>query len=176
MAIAYSEAVRRSKKLIQSGLREELAQHASGEFMAVTMGVSMLRYETSRLLAWAETHAGGFDVLRLGVAYALEKGEELPPEVLQWLVRHLRGEVTRPKARAGRKSEFWLHHMIWIAVSGRVLDGMKATRNDASEAISACDAVADSLAELKLEPATFYGVKRIWLRFEKNKGTAVEAT
>jgi hypothetical protein len=161
MAIAYSEAVRRSKKLIQSGLREELAQHASGEFMAVTMGVSMLRYETSRLLAWAETHAGGFDVLRLGVAHALEQGEELPPEVLQWLVRYLRGEVTRP---------------IWIAVSGRVLDGMKATRNDASEAISACDAVADSLAELKLEPATFYGVKRIWLRFEKNKGTAVEAT
>ena len=176
MAVAYSKAVRWSKKRIQSGLREELAKVASGEFMATTMGARMLRHETPRLLAWAETDAGGFDVLRLGIAYSLEQGEELPPEALTWLVRHLRGEVTRPKARAGAKTEFWLHYLIWSAVGSLVLEGMRATRNDASEPKSACDAVADALAELGLQPTTFHGVKRIWLRFERNKGTTIETT
>lgn len=176
MAIAYSEAVQRSKKLIQSGLREEMAPHASGKFSAMSMGVRMLRYETAQLLNWAEADAGGFASLRLGIAYGLERGEELPPDAVQWLVRYLRGEVTRPKARAGRRNESWLHMLIWSAVGCRVQNGMKATRNDASEPTSACDAVADAMAELGLEPATFESVKRIWFRHEKNKGTAVEAT
>lgn len=140
------------------------------------MGVRMLRHETARLMAWAEADAGGFDVLRLGVAYSLEKGEELPPDALQWLVRHLRGESTRPKAQAGRKHEAWHHALIWMAVTVLVDAGMKATRNDASEETSACDAVAEALTDLGLEPATFYGVKRIWLRFERNKGATIEAT
>lgn len=175
-AFDYAEAVRRSKVLIQSALRKEMATHASGEFMATSMGANMLRHETAQLMAWAKTDAGGFDALRLGIAHSLERGEELPPEARQWLVRHLRGEATRPKAPAGRKNEFWLHMFIWMAVGNRVMDGMTATRNDASEATSACDAVADALVELGLEPATFHGVKRIWLRFERNKGTTIEAT
>lgn len=176
MAIDYSEAVGRSRRFIESSLREELAKHASGEFTATTMGARMLRHETARLMAWAEADAVGFDVLRLGVAYSLEKGEELPPDALQWLVRHLRGAVIRPKARAGAKTESWLHGMIWGAVTVLVDAGMKATRNDASEATSACDAVAEALDALGLEPATFYGVKRIWLRYEGNKGATIEAT
>ena len=172
----YAQAVRRSKTYIQSGLRKEMAKHASGEFMATAMGVKMLRNEPARLVAWAETDAGGFDALRLGIARSLEQGEELHPEALKWLLQHLRGEVNRPKARAGAKSGFWLHSLIWMAVGTRVLDGMKATRNDASEPTSACDAVAEALVELGLEPTTFYGVKRIWLHFERNKGTAIEAT
>ena len=174
--IEYKEAVERSKRYIQSALREELAKHASGEFMATTMGVRMLKYEAPELMEWAQTDARGFDVLRLGIAYVLEQGEELPQVAAQWLVRYLRGEVTRPKAHAGSKTEFWLHSQIWLAVGNHVIDGMKATRNDASEATSACDAVADALAELGLQPTTFYGVKRIWLRFERNKGTALDTT
>jgi enoyl-CoA hydratase/carnithine racemase len=176
MPIGYTEAVQRSKKFIQSGLREELAKHASGEFMATSIGARMLRHETARLMAWAETDAGGFDALCLGVAHFLEQGEELPPKALKWLLQQLRGEVARPKARAGAKTEFWLHSLIWIAVGNRVLDGMKATRNDAGEPTSACDAVAEALEELGLEPATFHSVKRIWLRFERNKGTTIETT
>jgi enoyl-CoA hydratase/carnithine racemase len=172
----YQEAMRRSKKLIQSAMRDEMAKHASGEFTAMGMGARMLRHETARLLAWAETDAGGFDVLRLGVAHSLEQGEELPPEALQWLVRYLHGDLTRPKARAGRKDEYWLHQVIWMAVTIRVDEGMTATRNDESRSPSACDAVADALKELGLEPTTFHSVKRIWLRFERNKGTALDAT
>ena len=63
-----------------------------------------------------------------------------------------------------------------MAVLIRVDDGMTATRNDASEATSACDAVADAMKELELEPADFYSVKRIWLDFNRHKGSAIEAT
>ena len=153
-----------------------MAQHASGEFSLRAVGVRMLRYKTGELLAWAETDAAGFDALRLGIADALDRDEELPPEVTAWLVRYLRGEVTRPKATAGRKGKHWLHSLIWMAVLIRVDDGMTATRNDASEATSACDAVADAMKELELEPADFYSVKRIWLDFNRHKGSAIEAT
>jgi enoyl-CoA hydratase/carnithine racemase len=176
MAIDYSEAVRRTKKSIQHAMSEEFATIASGEFMLTTAGARMLRCETARLLALAETDAGGFDALRLGVAYALEQGEELPPEVLQWLVRHLRGKAARPKARAGAKSVLWLHIIIWNSVGNFVSDGMKATRNDASEPTSACDAVADALVELGLEPATFHSVKRIWLQLERKRGATLDAS
>jgi hypothetical protein len=174
--ITYSEAVQHAKSLIQAFLTSELKTPLS-EFHYTTTGAAMLRHDTARLLAWAEASAGGFDVLRLGMAYSLEQGEELPPAALTWLVRHLRGELTRPKARAGAKTEVWLHMQIWTSVSWLVaVYGMKATRNDTSEPTSACDAVADALGELGLQPTTFFGVKRIWLRFERNKGTALDAT
>ena len=174
----FREAVRRSKKLIASGLTPEMAAHASGQFMATTLGASMLRNKPDELLAWAKSNADGFDALCLGVAHAVERGfdEELTQEIRKWLAGILRGEVQRPKARAGRGSGGWLHHLIWIAVSSRVGDGMSATRNDASEPTSACDAVAEALAELGLEPATFHGVKRVWLRHEQRKGTTIQAT
>jgi len=175
-ALKYSEAVRRSKKFIKSALGEEWKQSANGEVMLMTYGLKMLRHKTGELLALAETDAESFDALRLGSAYSLERGEELPPEAMVWLVQYLRGEVSRPKANSGRPAEFWLHLHIWVAVGSRVQDGMTATRNDAGPATSACDAVSDALAELGLEPATFHSVKRIWLRFEKSKGSTIETT
>lgn len=176
MAIEYAEAVQHAKAQFQAFRTAEL-KRPFNEFHHTTMGAAMLRHNTARLLAWAETDAGGFDVLRLGIAHSLEQGEELPPAALTWLVRHLRGELTRPKARAGAKTEFWLHMQVWNSVSWLVaVYDMKATRNDASEPTSACDAVADALAGLGLQPTTFHGVKRIWLRFERNKGSTTDAT
>lgn len=174
--LKFAEAVKRSKTLILSGLSKEMDKVASGEFMATSIGVRMLRHKTAELLAWAGTEAAGFDALRLGIAHALQHGEELPPDASLWLVQYLRGEVTRPKAQAGRKHEQHLHSLIWIAVTMRVAEGMKATRNDVSQPTSACDAVAQALSELGLEPTTFFAVKRIWQRFEGKKGTTIETT
>lgn len=104
-----------------------------------------------------------FDCLRFGIAELLDEGEELSADAKAWLVRFLRNEVTRPKEKSGRNSEAQLHLIISEVIRELMSDGMNATRNDASEALSACDAVADALAELKLQPATFHGVKRLWL-------------
>lgn len=166
MEIEYLEAVQFVKGKFQCYWNDELEFEAFYEIQNATRGAAMLRNNTAPLLAAAEVHVGSFDRLRLGIAHLLEQGEELPPEALTWLVRHLRGEVTRPKAGSGAKTQVFLHTQIQVAVLTLVHEyRMKATRNDESEATSACDAVADALAELGLKPATFHGVKRIWLRF-----------
>jgi hypothetical protein len=168
MAIEYSEAVQFVKGKFQCYWNDELEFESFYEFQNATRGAAMLCNNTATLLASAEVDAGSFDRLRLGIAHLLEQGEELPPEALTWLVRHLRGEVTRPKAGSGAKTQVFLHTQICTAVLTLVHEyGMKATRNDSSEATSACDAVADALAELGLKPTTFHGVKRIWLYYER---------
>ncbi len=85
------------------------------------------------------------------------------PAIADWLVKHLRGEASRPNAQAGRNGSGYAHFKIHCAIRRLVSEGMIATRNDASPPLSACDVVADALAELGLEPKTFHGVKRIWL-------------
>lgn len=176
MTIDFAEAVRRSNKLLESSLRDELAEHFGDDFMLLVMGSRLLRNDLAWLLAWAEGSPNGFDATKLAIAYALERGEELPPEAQAWLVQYLRGQVHRPNDRRGRKDEYWLHSVIWIAVGNLVSEGMKATRNDTSEPRSGCDAVAHALAGLGLKPTTFHGVKRIWLEWEKRKGSTIEAT
>ena len=175
--IEFSEAVRRSKKLINSRLREDLVSLNSGKDNTTMVGISMMRKRPGELMAWAAFDALGFDALQLSVAHKIERGEKLPPDATVWLVQYLRGEVFRPKARAGRKTEDWLHQCIYRAVYSRVtLDGMTATRNDASKPTSACDAVAEALAELGEEPATFHGVKRVWQNMKKHVIQGISAT
>lgn len=100
----------------------------------------------------------------------------MPTEARDWLLKVLRDEIQRPKAKAGRKPKDWTYVLIWAAILSRVNEGMVATRNDASEPTSACDAVAKALAELNLTPSTFDGVKRIWLRIEKSSLPAFSRT
>lgn len=157
-------------------LSELFERHFSDDSMLLSMGARMLRNDPAWLFRWAEGSATGFDATKLAIAHALELGEPLPTEALEWIVQYLRGKVNRPKAKSGRKSEYWFHALIWLAVGSLANDGMTATRNDESPATSACDAVANALAELGLEPTTFHGVKRIWLRYEKHKGATIEAT
>lgn len=183
--ISFREAVERSKKLLLSGLTSGFAPTADGEYMQVafepplartTLGVNMLRKKPDELLAWAESEAEGFDTAKMGIAYALEQSETLPDAARLWLAKVLRGEVSRPKAKAGRREKEWLNLLICIAIQHRVADGMDPTRNDASDPLSACDAVAEALAELGLTPTTFDSVKRIWKRMNKNTFRAIKAT
>lgn len=171
----FAEAVRRSKKYIESGFRANFAPTADGEQMMVameptqarlTLGAKLIRRNPGYLFSWALEDAEGFDTAKLAVGYTLEQGEPLPDEARQWLVAMLKGEIFRPKAKAGRKTKEWQEILIWMAVRFRVEEGMTASRNDASEPISACDAVAEALKELGTTPATFEGVKRIWFRME----------
>ena len=109
MAIEYSEAVQFVKGKFQCYWNDELEFES---FYNTTRGAAMLRNNTAQLLALAEVHEGSFDVLRFGIAHSLEQGEVLPSEALTWLVRHLRGEVTRPKAGSGAKAQVFLHTQI----------------------------------------------------------------
>lgn len=117
-------------------------------------------------LATATDYAG-FHAVRVSIANALNDGEQLPPLILEWLISYLRGDLEEPKKRAGRPQNPLSPISIFLAVKECVGEGMNPTRNDASEPTSACDAVAEALANLGLEPTTYEGVKRVWLK--KNK-------
>lgn len=129
----------------------------------------LLRKDPETYLAWAAAKPKGFDTVRTGIAQLLERGEELSPQLMAWLVAHLRGQVSRPKAKTGRNPAGWMHTKICLAIQRLVDAGMTATRNDASPPNSACDAVADALDTLGLEPKTFERVKSIWLRWQRER-------
>lgn len=169
---SYQEAVERARKFLESWMAGNSQGLAAGKNLAdacdwramnsEVLGGAMLRNRPGELVAWAKADRDGWDALRLGVANALERGEEIPPEAAEWLALILRGEIERPHGTPGTHDSEGLHTAIFIAVHSLVRSGMYATRNDASPATSACDAVADAMSEIGLRPATFHGVKKVW--------------
>lgn len=120
------------------------------------------------LLAEAKADVEMFQVLLLGIASVVEKGAELHPKLRKWLAQFLRGKISTPPRPKGRAESVGLHNIIAHAVVDLVESGMKPMRNDQGPPFSACDAVADALAELSLSPITFFGVKRIWVQLDKS--------
>ncbi|MEJ6501408.1 MAG: hypothetical protein QNL54_07895 [Rhodobacterales bacterium] len=102
------------------------------------------------------------DVLREALAARVESGRPIPAEFREHASAFMRGELGLNR-KAGIKEKSYLHSRIVWAVAWLTHEGLAATRNDRSEPTSACDAVADALAELSLSPMTFASVKRIWL-------------
>lgn len=183
---AYPEAVRSARKFLESCMAGNGQGLAAGTNLAdprnwqamhkTTLGAAMLRKRPGELVAWATADRKGWDALRLGVAHAVARGEEIPPEAAQWLAGYLRGEIERPHGTPGTHDAEGLHFAIYLAVYTLVQSGMQATRNDEGPTLSACDAVADAMADLKQKPATFYGVKKVWLAVKKRMKPTIPTT
>ena len=178
--LSFQEAVQLAKETIRRFQRvrstsgrvlDETDPVASANAFAGRLGAIYLRDEkrSAQLLRDAESDWQAFNVLRLGLALLLEHDKlEMRPEVRDWLSRYLRGEISAPAKKAGRKQKTGPHNVIEFCVSLLVDNGMNATRSDATRPPeSACDAVAKALAELGMEPTTFEAVKRIYLDRKK---------
>lgn len=182
----YPEAARRARRFLESWMAGNGQGLAAGKNLAdaldwramnsEVLGAAMLRKRPGELVAWAMADREGWDALRLGVAHAVARGEEIPSEAAEWLALNLRGEIERPHGTPGTHEAEGLHVAIYLAVHTLVQSGMNATRNDASEPTSACDAVAKAMAEIGLQPATFYGVKKVWLAKKKQTKPGIPAT
>lgn len=116
-----------------------------------------------RLIKIAENNAANFDILSVVAASYIDAGVLMPEALGQWAVAVLQGEKKRP-GRHGKfaKGTGLRDVCIWETVRRLVKRGMIATRNDASPATSACDAVAEALKLLGESPASYASVKRIW--------------
>ena len=85
-----------------------------------------------------------WDCLRHLAAYLLRNDLELPAALRLWVAGVLDGQLERPTRFP--LSTFSRDVLIGLIVEWVALDsGLNATRNDGSEPLSACDAVADSL-------------------------------
>jgi len=138
--------------------------------LAGSLGASYLSDDKhfAQLFEDSETDYVAFNTLRHGLATLLDYNAlEMSPAVRTWLSRYLRGEVSAPPKKAGRKQNSGPHHVIEFCVSVLVHKGMNATRNDESPPKSACDAVALALSQLGMRPTTFEAVKRVY--FEQRR-------
>ena len=174
-APTYEEAVQISMQLIRAGLDNELLVMESmgsvfigdPELILTRIGIGIIRENPEEILEFSNKSHNNFNAIKHAVACMIEYNEVLPAEVRTWVIGVLKGEIKCPPRRRGQPSKDWSSAAIWVAVKNLVDSGMIATRNDATPAISACDAVADALYNLGHTPQTFEGVKKIWLEFSK---------
>ncbi len=152
-----------------SGWSGNIRTGEAGEFDDQETQSFWYRY-VEGLIIGAETDAQLFQAVLLRTASDIEEGAVLHPKLRKWIVQYLRGEVSPPPKPKGRMESTGLHILIAHAVGDLVGSGMQPTsRGDASPAVSACDAVADALAQLKINSITFKTVKRIWFDCDKSQ-------
>jgi hypothetical protein len=132
-------------------------------------GFQMIAENPDELVGKADSDPDYFDALRFGAAQQLSLGIDFPLIIRHWIVEYLQGKRVRPKSASGRGSSIGWHINIALTVDLLVRAGMTATRNDASDTTSACDAVARALAELGLPPSSYARVKKIWLDIRRAK-------
>jgi hypothetical protein len=108
-----------------------------------------------------------YDIVKEICADLIEKGEQIPDELIPVVVRILRGRRRpRPKGpdpRANRSRDFYIAHIVHEVA---LRSGLKATRNDESiSGLSACDIVQEVLYEEGMNPPSFHGIKKIYKRY-----------
>lgn len=106
-----------------------------------------------------------FDVACSSIGICIEHEMTLTAEARAFIVGVLTGELKRPRARKGisRYSQMFRDGCIVAAIEIGQFFGLPATRNDASDETSGCDAVAGFFQGRNTAPMTFSAVKRIWL-------------
>lgn len=175
--MTYKQGLERATNYLRDGLSgsispsfdgENLHIAGSAEFHSTVFGINLLRQNPKELFDWAKSDASGFEAAKNGIAEALEQGETLPKEAVSWLIEFLRDELPQPDKRSRSRGMKWKHFLICEAIRMLELEGMIASRNDATPDFSACDVVADALTALGESDASYDGVKKIWNRY-RNK-------
>ena len=115
------------------------------------------------LIDGAQSNPLDFQALREALAYLLEIDQPIPSELNDWALRVAAGNVKSPSVGPGRspyKNEV-RDELITKTVRTLVDCGLTATRNEASEPESACDAVSKALKAHGV-PLGYAGVAKIW--------------
>lgn len=105
-----------------------------------------------------------FDLACRWAAVGIERGEVLSGGLAKFASDVLKGIIKRP-TKNGQKPYVYMFRDAVIRQAIGLGDALNLppTRNDASTTLSGCDVVAAFLSERGLFPATFAGVKRIWM-------------
>jgi hypothetical protein len=119
------------------------------------------------LISRAKRDPDAHDALRAAVALQLFMEKQLPREATEWLVEFLLGRRERPTKSPGAPSGLGMEVLIYGAVGFLVEGGLTATRSDASEPVSACDAVAEAMNKLGKKPGSYSRVKAIYLKLRR---------
>ena len=116
------------------------------------------------LLEQSQTNADAFDALSIHAANYVENGGNIPLEVRQFIVRHLRGDLQRPKAVGAPPQGTLLDELIYPVIVDLVAaHNLKPTHSEfKATGTSACAVVAQAMANLRLLPQGYSTIKRIY--------------
>jgi len=124
--------------------------------------LSYSKEKISLLLEESNTSFMHYDAALLVAINILERHEQLPGNLGEWLANHLKGTIKRP-ARSGpnKYKNLPRDFAIAMAVYKLIDKGFFPTRNDSSEANSACDVVSSVIGKLGYNLG-YDAVKKIW--------------
>lgn len=116
----------------------------------------LVEYEINK----ATQDAKSFEVLKHTAAYLIEQRAVMPESLKHWTAGVLRGDIKRPKGKAGNVTAAGSHYAIYRLVSIITAHtSLKPTRNEESPPHSACDAVAEAMKQMRLKTNTYSGVR-----------------
>ena len=129
---------------------------------------AMLNDSISTLIEDSTTNPVAYIAVQEVLRYRRDASEEIPSELHEWAYDVAVGDRPPPKIRRGRsRYENQVRNVTIIQTMGILIScGLKATRNEASEPISAADAVSKALSNLGIELKTD-SVSKIWTGREK---------
>ena len=109
-----------------------------------------------------------FRALRQALGHLREAGEAIPRELSEWACDVADGTRSSPKTGPGRSPYTNQVRDAEIIATGQALVdcGLTATRNEASESASACDAVREAL-EAHGEALSYDAIAKIWGRRDR---------
>ncbi|MEH6674663.1 MAG: hypothetical protein V7666_09650 [Sulfitobacter sp.] len=138
-------------------------------------GRQAFKFRGEYLAEMASTHYPSHRAMMLGCAYYIREKKQPPDWALEWLASYLEGNGPVPKPPRGAPNMKGLHDHICRLIDTLVDLGWVATRNDATAKPSACDVLAEALLQMKLKPATFEGVKGLFVQWTKDNGDNEQA-
>lgn len=133
-----------------------------------SIGVAALKFGDDSLVERASLSFPSYQALCFGCAVFLREGNDLPNWAKAWLADLLTGKAVVPPRPIGAPKRSGLHQLVCLLIENLIDAGWNGFRNDVSEEPSACDVLAQALLRTDLQPATFEGVKRIFMRWNKS--------
>jgi hypothetical protein len=165
----YNTAIAYARVELSQSLRDEPHFWKGDAYlagMARHMGKNSRAKTGEHLLEKSKSSHLAFVTLKEGLAALLEEGHELSEQERNWLVRWLREEISQPRKR-GAKGKAFAHFEVYQIVVDLFCKDINPFRNEASLPLSGCDAVADAMGELGLEPCTYSSVKSAFTKMRK---------
>lgn len=152
-------------KAVKSAQPELFVPGTWEENEQIETGKMALKFGLEDLATRAGSDFSSHRAMVLGCANWLRDGKQLPCWAALWLADFLEGKSVVPPAPRGARSLKSLHHLVCNLIDNLVDAGWVALRNDGSSNKCACDALAEALFACGLQPATFEGVKRLYIKW-----------
>ena len=122
------------------------------------------------LIERAKTSRLDFRTVQAALAFLLESNKPIPTELIDWALQVAAGNIKPPRARPGRNADTNVVRDELIAKTLETLVdcGLTASRNDASEPQSACDAISKALSAHGFT-LSHTAIQKIWLSDRNQK-------